>query len=127
MTENNGRGERTSGGSGPSPDLVDDALRLVDGLQRKLLAAGVRRGVGAVTAPPSKGDVWEEAIRLETEPERPALSEVLDIVRTSAPQIAGHLGRAGLVMADALGRTWDVVERSLERPRDDTPEAGRRR
>ncbi|MFI6579091.1 hypothetical protein ACIBFB_25160 [Nocardiopsis sp. NPDC050513] len=127
MTENNGRGEGTSGGSGSSPDLVDDALRLVDGLQRKLLAAGVRRGVSAVTSPPSKGDVWEEAIRLETRPERPPLSEVLDIVRTSAPQIAGHLGRAGLVMADALGRTWDVVERSLEQTRNDASEAGPRR
>ncbi|MCY9784772.1 hypothetical protein KIK06_12815 [Nocardiopsis sp. EMB25] len=125
MTENNARGEGASGGRAPAPDLVDDALRLVDGLQRKLLAAGVRRGVSAVTAPPVKEDVWSEAIRLETEPERRPLGEVLDIVRTSAPELAGHLGRAGLVVADALGRTWDVVERSLEQTRNDTPGAER--
>ncbi|MBB6119315.1 hypothetical protein [Nocardiopsis algeriensis] len=111
MAENDGRT-----GDGTGGDLVEDALRLVDGLQRRLLVAGVKRGVGAVVAPPPpKGDVWEEAIRLETATEpRPALEEVLDIVRTSAPEIAGHLGRAGLAVAGALGRTWGVLERSLE-------------
>ncbi|MDT0328802.1 hypothetical protein [Nocardiopsis lambiniae] len=107
MAENTGRG---------TDDIIDDALRLVDGLQRKLLIAGVKRGVGAVTSPPAKGDVWEEAVRLEDPEPRPVLEEVFDIVRTSAPEIAGHLGRAGLGVVDALGRTWGVVERSLERP-----------
>ncbi|MDE3724257.1 hypothetical protein PWG71_22940 [Nocardiopsis sp. N85] len=107
MAENTGRG---------TDDIIDDALRLVDGLQRKLLIAGVKRGVGAVTSPPPKGDVWEEAVRLEDPEPRPVLEEVFDIVRTSAPEIAGHLGRAGLGVVDALGRTWGVVERSLERP-----------
>ncbi|MGQ4270198.1 hypothetical protein [Nocardiopsis changdeensis] len=99
-------------------DIIDDALRIVDGLQRRLLIAGVKRGVGAVTSPPPKGDVWEEAIRLETEPEpRPLVEEVLGIVRESAPEIAGHLGRAGLGMVGALGRTLGALERSLERER----------
>ncbi|CAL9576776.1 hypothetical protein SUDANB121_04978 [Nocardiopsis dassonvillei] len=101
-----------------SGDIIDEALRLVDGLQRKLLIEGVKRGVGAVTAPPPKGDVWEEAIRLETGPEpRPVLEEVLGIVRDTAPEIAGHLGRAGLGVVGALGRTLGVLERSLERER----------
>ena len=115
MAENNGG------------DIIDDALRLVDGLQRKLLIAGVKRGVGTVTAPPPKGDVWEEAIRLETGPEpRPVLEEVLGIVRESAPEIAGHLGRAGLGVVSAFGRTLGALERSLERERtasEHTPDA----
>ncbi|RKS04537.1 hypothetical protein DFP74_0096 [Nocardiopsis sp. Huas11] len=112
MTENDGRSQES--GRDASPDLIDDALKLVDSLQRKLVTAGVRRGVSAVTSAPRKGDVWEEAIRLETKPERPAVEELFAIVRTSAPEVAGHLGRAGLALAGALGRTWDVVERSLE-------------
>ncbi len=94
-------------------DIVDDALRLVDTLQRRLLAAGVK----SVTAPPKRDDVWGEAIRLESGRERPPAEEVLDIVRTAVPEVAGHLGRAGVAAASALGRTWDVFERSLERTR----------
>ncbi|MFJ9556452.1 hypothetical protein ACIRPH_21765 [Nocardiopsis sp. NPDC101807] len=125
MAENTGRDGGSGAGRGDAPDLIDDALRLVDTLQRRLLVAGVKRGVGAVTSPPpSKGDVWEEAIRLESEEERPPLEEVLDIVRRSAPEVAGHLGRAGLAAFDAFGRTWGVVERSLEQGRADA--AGRR-
>lgn len=126
MTENANRngGE----GRGEGQELIDEALRLVDSLQRKLLTAGVRRGVSAVTSPPpSKGDVWEEAIRLESEQRRPALEEVLDIVRSSAPEVVGHLGRAGLAMAGALGRTWSVVEHSLEQAREDAPGQGSER
>lgn len=114
MTENNGG---QNGSRNDSPDLIDDALKLVDTLQRKLLAAGVRRGVDAVTRPQPKKDVWEEAIRLETGPERPPLDELAEILRKSAPEVAGHLGRAGLSLAEALGRTWGVVERGLEQGR----------
>jgi hypothetical protein len=125
MAENTGRDGGSGAGRGDAPDLIDDALRLVDTLQRRLLVAGVKRGVAAVTSPPpAKGDVWEEAIRLESEDERPPLEEVLDIVRRSAPEVAGHLGRAGLAAFDALGRTWGVVERSLEQGRAD--DAGHR-
>jgi len=121
MADNTGRDGGSGAGRGDAPDLIDDALRLVDTLQRRLLVAGVKRGVGAVTSPPpAKGDVWEEAIRLENRDERPPLEEVLDIVRRSAPEVAGHLGRAGLAAFDALGRTWGVVERSLEQSRADS-------
>ncbi len=120
MTDNNtGRSERTGGGRPDSPDLIDDALRLVDSLQRKLLVAGVKRGVSAVTNPPAKADVWEEAIRVETREQRPPLEEFVEIVRRSAPEVAGHLGRAGLSFADAVGRTWGVVERSFEQGREE--------
>ncbi|WP_236567729.1 MULTISPECIES: hypothetical protein [unclassified Nocardiopsis] len=117
MAENADRNRGPDSGRA-EPDLIDDALGLVDSLQRRLLSAGVRRGVRAVTSPPpGKGDVWEEAIRLESGRRRDPLEEVLDIVRTSAPEVAGHLGRAGLALAGALGRTWGVVERSLEEGR----------
>ncbi|WP_017573849.1 hypothetical protein [Nocardiopsis halotolerans] len=130
MTENAGRDGGAGEGRGEGSDLIDDALKLVDGLQRKLLVAGVKRGVGAVVSPPpDKGDVWEEAIRLESGQRRPPLEELLDIVRTSGPEVAGHLGRAGLAVAGAVGRTWDVFERSLEQTRNDAgsgtrPEGG---
>jgi hypothetical protein len=124
MTDNNtGRSERSGGGRPDNPDLVDDALRLVDTLQRRLLVAGVKRGVSAVTNPPAKGDVWEEAIRVETQEQRPPLEEFVEIVRRSAPEVAGHLGRAGLSFADAVGRTWGVVERSFEQGREEAARA----
>ncbi|PWV46320.1 hypothetical protein [Nocardiopsis sp. L17-MgMaSL7] len=124
MTDNNtGRSERSGGGRPDNPDLIDDALRLVDTLQRRLLVAGVKRGVSAVTSPPAKGDVWEEAIRVETQEQRPPLEEFVEIVRRSAPEVAGHLGRAGLSFADAVGRTWGVVERSFEQGREEAARA----
>lgn len=128
MTENAGRNGGSGEGRSEGQELIDEALKLVDNLQRKLLTAGVRRGVSAVTSPPpSKGDVWEEAIRLESEQRRPVLEEVLDIVRSSAPEVVGHLGRAGLAMAGALGRTWSVVEHSLEQTRVDASGQGSER
>ncbi|MBR8742419.1 hypothetical protein [Nocardiopsis sp. MG754419] len=124
MTENNGgRNGSRDGGRADNPDLIDDALRLVDSLQRKLLAAGVRRGVDAVTNPQPKNDVWEEAIRMESDQRRPPLEELADIVRKSAPEVAGHLGRAGLSLADALGRTWGVVEREWDHGRAEAERA----
>ncbi|WP_344968933.1 hypothetical protein [Salinactinospora qingdaonensis] len=105
--------------SAGSQDIIDDALRLADALQRKLIVAGVRRGVGNTTAtpPPSKGDVWEEAVREPEEEEPPALEQVIDIARSAGPEVAGHLGRAGGTLLNALGQAWQVVERSLEQER----------
>ncbi|WP_017581702.1 hypothetical protein [Nocardiopsis valliformis] len=126
MTDDNstGRSERPNNGRSDQPDLIDDALRLVDSLQRKLLVAGVKRGVSAVTSPPpKKGDVWEEAIRAETQQERPPLEEFVEIVRKSAPEVAGHLGRAGLSLASAVGKTWGVMERSFEQGREEAARA----
>lgn len=127
MTENTDRdGEPGNGGAqgaqrSEGGDLVDDALRLVDDLQRKLLRAGVKRGVTAAASPAAKkDDVWGEAIRLETEQKpRPPMEEVWEIVRTSGPEVAGHLGRAGLSLAAAVGRTWGVVEKSIEQGREE--------
>ncbi|GAA1986121.1 hypothetical protein GCM10009799_09490 [Nocardiopsis rhodophaea] len=104
-----------------SQDIIDDALRLVDALQRKLIIAGVRRGVSSVTSPPPpKDDVWGEAIRLEQPPEeQEPLDRLAGIVRTAAPEVVGHLGKAGAALFGALGETWDVVEKSLEKQRAD--------
>ncbi|MDA8368489.1 MAG: hypothetical protein M0026_01290 [Nocardiopsaceae bacterium] len=106
--------------SAGSQDIIDDALRMVDALQRKLIVAGVRRGVSsAVSPPPRKGDVWEEAIRYESaQPEPPALEQLMGIVRTKGPEVAGHLGRAGVSLAGAIGETLGVVGRALENTRD---------
>ncbi|MFC4561530.1 hypothetical protein ACFO4E_06655 [Nocardiopsis mangrovi] len=106
-----------------SQDMIDDALRLVDALQRKLIIAGVRKGVSAATSPPPrKGDVWEEAIRQEQpEPERPPLEQFFGIVRAKGPEVAGHLGRAGFAFVGAVGETIGVVERALQRSGSGTP------
>ncbi|GAA3734425.1 hypothetical protein HDA32_003849 [Spinactinospora alkalitolerans] len=96
-----------------SSDIIDDALRLVDALQRKLIIAGVRRGVsGATSQPQRKGDVWEEAVKEAPGREEPALDQMIGIVRTAGPQVAEHIGRAGSVLFGALGEAWGVVERS---------------
>ncbi|QBI53802.1 hypothetical protein [Streptomonospora litoralis] len=103
-------------------DMIDDALRMVDTLQRRLLVAGVRRGVSAASAPPPKGDVWEEAIKYEQpQPEPSPLEELLGIARKKAPEVAGHIGRAGIAAVGAFGETLGVVERALERR---TPDPG---
>ncbi|MFC7741656.1 hypothetical protein ACFQXA_12790 [Nocardiopsis composta] len=126
MAEPNGRdtgaGARRNGEdreNAASADIIDDALRLVDALQRKLIVAGVRKGVSAATSPPPRtGDVWEEAIRAEQpQPEEPPLDRFVGVVRTAAPEIAGHLGRAGAALFGALGETWRIVEGEFERQR----------
>ncbi|MDA0565434.1 hypothetical protein LG943_14080 [Streptomonospora sp. S1-112] len=108
---------RDSTGSQGSQDIIDDALRLVDALQRRLIVAGVRRGAaGPSSAPPRKGDVWEEAVREQhPEPEPNPVEQLLGIAREKGPEVAGHLGRAGMALAGALGETFKVVETTLER------------
>ncbi|GAA4927548.1 hypothetical protein GCM10023224_03260 [Streptomonospora halophila] len=108
--------DRTDKDGNGSQDIIDDALRMVDTLQRRLLVAGVRRGAAAATAPPRKGDVWEEAVKYEQP--RPAVSpvdELLGIARKKGPEVVGHLGRAGIAVVGAVGETLGVVERALER------------
>ncbi|PSK90569.1 hypothetical protein CLV63_122103 [Murinocardiopsis flavida] len=113
---------RDSGGSSGSQDIIDDALRLVDSLQRKLIIAGVRRGVSSVTSPPpSKGDVWEEAVKDDT-PDEPALDRLFGIARTAAPEVAGHLFKAGTTMFRAAGQTWGVIESAWEKNRRERDE-----
>jgi len=125
MTESQERGATGGrGGREVSSDLIDDALKLVGNLQRKLITAGVKRGVGAATSAPSKEDVWQEAIRLEDPQHKPPLEEFGEIVRRTVPEVAGHMGRAGLALADAVSSTWGVLERSLEQSRSDAEASG---
>ncbi|WP_461000560.1 hypothetical protein [Streptomonospora sediminis] len=107
-----------------SQDIIDDALNMVDALQRRLISAGVRRGAAAAAAPPRKGDVWEEAIKYEQpQPEPSPVQELFGIARKKGPEVVGHLGRAGIAAVGAFGETLGVVERALERR---TPDPGAR-
>ncbi|TDQ52510.1 hypothetical protein [Actinorugispora endophytica] len=100
---------------GGSSEVIDDALRLVDALQRKLIIAGVRRGVASVTSPPPrKGDVWEQAVKEEPRPDGPVLDQVIGIARDTLPELGRHLGAAGSLVFGAMGRTLTAVERSLQ-------------
>lgn len=106
-------------GSGSSQDIIDDALRMVDALQRRLVTAGVRRGVsGGNASEQGKGDVWQEAVREEPTRPRPPLEELADIARSTAPEVAGHLGRAGMTLFGALGEAWQVIDRSRRAEQD---------
>lgn len=111
MTEPNR--DRESAGS---QDIIDDALRLVDALQRKLLAAGVRRGVAAVTSAPPKGDVWEEAVS-----ERPGhgasceycpICRLMDAMRGSGVDASEYLDRAAASLKTAAEDVWAAYEQS---------------
>lgn len=123
MTDNDARETGQRGDQGQSrpvePDPIGSVLGLVDDVQRRIFTAGVKRGVDSVVSRPKEEDVWGQAIRLEAPEPRPAAEEVFDIVRKAAPEVAGHLGRAGLSLADAVGRTWGVLERSLEQAREE--------
>ncbi|MBE2999082.1 hypothetical protein IDM40_10265 [Nocardiopsis sp. HNM0947] len=124
MTDNDDRDtgqRRDREGDRPSePDPIGSVLGLVDDVQRRIFSAGVKRSVDSVVSrPKEQEDVWGEAIRLEAPQPRPASEEVFEIVRKAAPEVAGHLGRAGLSLADAVGRTWGVLERSLEQAREE--------
>ncbi|WP_157036302.1 hypothetical protein [Streptomonospora alba] len=114
-----GTGRPDQGGNG-SQDIIDEALRMVDSLQRRLLVAGVRRGASAVSAPPRKGDVWEEAVKYD-QPQPSPIEELMGIARAKGPEVVGHLGRAGVAVVGAVGETLGVVERALERR---TPDPG---
>ncbi|MBB5996831.1 hypothetical protein [Streptomonospora salina] len=114
-----GTGRADQGGDG-APDIIDEALRMAGSLQRRLLAAGVRRGAAAAVPPSRKGDVWEEAVKYEQPQPSPA-EALLGIARTKGPEVAGHLGRAGVAVVGAVGETLGVVERALERR---TPDPG---
>ena len=95
-------------------EIIDEALRLVDAVQRRLLTAAIRRQVqNAASPPPRSDDVWAEAIRQETEPEAPLTDQVLDIARETLPEIGRHLSAAGALMFDAMSRSLSAVERSL--------------
>ncbi|MDA2814153.1 hypothetical protein O4J56_26130 [Nocardiopsis sp. RSe5-2] len=108
---------------GPSADLIDDAIRLVDSLQRKLIIAGVRKGVSTVASPPPRtGDVWEQAIREEQAPPEPALDRLAGVVRTAAPEVAGHLGRAGMALFGAVQESWRIASDEFERQRREREE-----
>ncbi|MDA2806582.1 hypothetical protein [Nocardiopsis suaedae] len=109
--------------AGPSADLIDDAIRLVDSLQRKLIIAGVRKGVSTVASPPPRtGDVWEQAIREEQAPPEPALDRLAGVVRTAAPEVAGHLGRAGAALFGAVQESWRIAGDEFERQRREREE-----
>ncbi|GAA3975393.1 hypothetical protein [Thermobifida alba] len=109
---------------GSSTEIIDEALRLVDTLQRRLLTAGVRRQVNNLTSPPPRAnDVWAEAIRQETEPEAPVADQLLDIARETLPQVGRHLSAAGALVFGAMSRSLSAVERSLRyRPGGDSAE-----
>ena len=120
--------EAARGGNGRDPgasaDLIDDAIRLVDSLQRKLIIAGVRKGVSTVASPPPRtGDVWEQAIREEQQPPpEPALDRLAGVVRTAAPEVAGHLGRAGMALFGAVQESWRIASDEFERQRREREE-----
>ncbi|MFC7330368.1 hypothetical protein [Marinactinospora rubrisoli] len=117
---------RPNGDPAGSPDIVDDALRLVGAVRRRLIVAGVRRGVASATGgTPRTPDVWEQAVREEQRQDEPALDQLLGIVRTKGPEVAGHLGRAGVVLVGALGETWTVIGRSIERAQREREERER--
>src|SRR5699024_1525128 len=125
MTESQERGATGGrGGREASSDLIHDALKLVDNLQRKLITAGGRRGVGAGTSAPSKEDVWEEDTRLEDPQPKPPLEELGEIVRRAVPEVAGELGRAGLALGDAGCGYGCGLVRELERSRSDAAISG---
>ncbi len=98
-----------------SQDLIDDALRLVDALQRKLIVEGVRRGVSGASAPASNNDdVWSQAIKAEQpQPDPPPMDQLMGVVRTAGPQVVGHLGRAGASLAGAVSESLGILERSM--------------
>ncbi|RCV47355.1 hypothetical protein, partial [Marinitenerispora sediminis] len=113
---------RPDGDSAGSPDIIDDALRMVGAVQRRLIVAGVRRGVAGATSSSRTPDVWEQAVREEPGREEPALDQLLGIVRTKGPEVAGHLGRAGVALVGALGETAAVIGRSIERAQRERPD-----
>ncbi|RNL86371.1 hypothetical protein [Halostreptopolyspora alba] len=101
-----------------SQDIIDDALRLVDALQRKLLVEGVRRGTTTSTS--NKDDVWSEAIRREQpQPEEPPMNQLMGVVRTAGPQVVGHLGRAGATFAGAVSESLGIIERAMRQKADE--------
>ncbi len=121
--ERQGAGGEAGREGGASAELIDDAIRLVDTLQRKLIIAGVRKGVSTVASPPPRtGDVWEQAVREEQAPQEAPLDRLAGVVRTAAPEVAGHIGRAGVTLFGALQESWRIAGEEFARQRREREE-----
>ncbi|QVQ55193.1 hypothetical protein J4H86_05455 [Spiractinospora alimapuensis] len=106
--------------NGTTNDIIDDALRMVESLQRKLLVAGVRRGVSAATAAPSKGDVWEEAVSdapdHRSSCEYCPICKAMDAMRASGVDVSGSMDRVATTLRAAADELWATYERSRPAP-----------
>ncbi|WP_106248667.1 hypothetical protein [Allonocardiopsis opalescens] len=107
-------GEAAHGRGG---DLVDGAARFISTVQRRAVSQGIRytaSAAGRATGLRRSEDVWQRAVREPHDGSEPSVRALLDqiagTVRHRAPEVFGHLGRAGGTVFNALRETVDAVE-----------------
>lgn len=99
-------------------DIGEEAAKLAGAIQQRVMR-GVA-GAGMAAASRERDDVWSRATR-EPEDETSPLDRLVDIGRTAAPRVAGHLFQAGTALFAAVRDVVDAVEETRPVRREPVP------
>lgn len=102
----------------PIGDVGEEAAKLVGAIQQRVMR-GVAGATTGMAASRDRDDVWSRATRPdgETSP----LDRLVDIGRTAAPRVAGHLFQAGTALFAAVRDVVDAVEETRPVRREPVP------
>lgn len=103
----------------PIGDIGEEAAKLVGAVQQRVMR-GVA-GAGMSAASRDRDDVWSRATK-EPGSEVSPLDRLVDIGRTAAPRVAGHLFQAGTALFAAARDVIDAYEET--RPPRRAPDPG---
>lgn len=108
-------------------DIGEEAAKLVGAVQQRVMRSmsGVA-GAGMAAGSRERDDVWSRATR-DPDGEISPLDRLVDIGRTAAPRVAGHLFQAGTALFAAVRDVVDAVEetRPVRRAPDPGPDPSR--
>lgn len=99
-------------------DIGEEAAKLAGAIQQRVMRGVAGAGMSAATR--ERDDVWSRATR-EPDGETSPLDRLVDIGRTAAPRVAGHLFQAGTALFAAVRDVVDAVEETRPPRRDPDP------
>lgn len=102
----------------PIGDIGEEAAKLLGAVQQRVMR-GVA-GAGMSAASRERDDVWSRATK-ERDGETSPLDRLVDIGRTAAPRVAGHLFQAGTALFAAVRDVVDAVEETRPVHREPGP------
>ena len=108
----------------PIGDIGEEAAKLVGAVQQRVMRG--MAGAGMAAASRDRDDVWSKATK-EPEGQVSPIERLVEISRTAAPRVAGHLFQAGTALFAAARDVVDAVEetRTVRREPDPGPDPSR--